>query len=149
METHTPLHDCRMSTPITCLPQRQDTLFHVLFGSDNLFIQKLIEESIIFLSREYKHVKVHDALVRMRPTPEDTLDKLRAKFFILLNQDQDMKKNIGTSQGKSCIVGNVDDHKAVRFYDELNAVLIPNFAQDQTMTLETFITNIRDTYLCS
>lgn len=138
-----------MSTPITCLPQRQDTLFHVLFGSDNLFIQKLIEESIIFLSREYKYVKVHDALVKMRPTPEDTLDRLRAKFFILLNQDQDMKKKIGTPQGKSCLVNSVDDYKAVRFYDELNSVLIPNYAQDQTMPLETFISNIRDMYLCS
>lgn len=138
-----------MSTPITCLPQRQDTLFHVLFGSDNLFIQKLIEESIIFLSREYKNAKVHDALVKMRPTPEDTLDKLRAKFFILLNQDQDMKKKIAIPQGKSCLVNHVDDHKAVRFYDELNNTLIPNYAQDQTMTLNVFISSIRDIYLCS
>jgi hypothetical protein len=138
-----------MSTPITCLPNRQDVLFHTLFGSDAVFISRLIEESIIYLSREYPNAKVHDVLTKMRPKSGDTLNKLRAKFFILLNQDTETKKKIGASQGKSCIVSNVCEHKAARFYEDLNSILIPNFAQDQTMPVDMFIENIRDCYLYS
>ena len=144
-----PLHDCRMSNPITCLTQRQDTLFHILYCSDNLFMQRLIEESVINLAREYSSKGVHEVLVDLRPTPSDTLDKLRAKFFILLNQDMQMKRKLSMQHGKSSLINEVCEHKATRFYSELNANLIPAFAQDQKMPLATFVENIRDVYTYS
>ena len=144
-----PLQDCRMSTPITCLTQRQDTLFHVLYCSDHVFMIKLVEESIINLSREYTSKGVHEVLVDMRPTSRDTMDKIRAKFFILLNKDMDMKKKLSVPQGKSSLVSEVCEHKAARFYEELHSNLIPTYVQDQTIPLATFIDNIRDVYIYS
>lgn len=147
--SYLPLHPERMSTPITCLPKRQDVLFHVLYCSDFEYIKQLIEESVIYIAHEYPSAGVHAALQTMRPSERDTLDKLRARFFILLNQDMHMRKRLGKDPGKSCILSNVCDFKANRFYDELNNRVIPAFAQDETMSLEAFIESLRDTYICS
>lgn len=109
----------------------------------------MIEESVIHISREYSSPGVHEALQKIRPSEMDTLDKLRARFFILLNQDMHMRKRLSKDPGKSCILSNVCDHKANRFYDELNNKVIPAFAQDETMSLDAFIESLRDTYICS
>jgi hypothetical protein len=140
-----------MSTPSTChLPQRQDALFYVLYGSDASFIQRLIEECVINISREYHCAEVHEALVQLRPDEtRDTLDRLRAKFFILLHQDMHMRQKLSAPCGKSSIVKEVCVHKAARFYDELGAVLIPEFAQNQKMPLAEFVESLRDAYICS
>lgn len=114
-----------------------------------MYMQRLIEESVINISREYPSVGVHEALVPMRPQSSDTLDKLRAKFFILLNQDMAMRKKLSIDQGKGNIVKHVCEHKAARFYQELNAMLIPSFAQDQTVSLESFVDELRQLYICS
>lgn len=138
-----------MSMPITCLPQKQDTLFHVLYGSDVGFMQRLIEESIINISREYPAQGVLEALVFMRPCHSDTVDKLRAKFFMLLEQDGDMRKKVCNDGGKSSIVKGLCPYKAVRFFDELHGNILPAYAQDQTIPLATFVDMLRSSYLSS
>jgi len=112
-------------------------------------MQKLIEECIINLSHEYPDQGVCDVLVEFRPTDQDTLDMLRAKFFILLNKDMQMKKKLSVFQGKSKIVKEVCDHKAVIFYHELDTNIIPSYAQNQKIPLATFVENIRDVYTYS
>lgn len=138
-----------MSAPITCLPKRQDGLFHVLFCSDVAYISRLIEESIINLAREYPSPNVQEILVRYRPCPSDSLDILRAKFFILLNQDMQTRRELAKPRGKSALVSGVCDYKAARFYDDLSSLVIPQYAQNQKMPLCEFIDNLRDCYLCS
>lgn len=113
------------------------------------FMMRLIEESIINISREYACEGVHDALADMRPSNKETIDKLRAKFFIMLNQDQQMRKKLSEDSGKSSIVKHVCKFKASVFYKALKTRVIPDFAQDESMSLETFIDNLRDCYLCS
>lgn len=138
-----------MSTPITCLPKRQDALFHVLYGSDYVYIQKLIEESVINICREYPTMGVHESVVYMRPHISDTLDKLRAKFFILLMQDMTMRAKLAEEKGKGHIVKHVCKYKAVYFYNALMDDIIPAFAQDQTMTHAELVNRLRDAYICS
>ena len=133
---------------MTCYTQK-DPLFHILFVSDNDFIIRLIEESIISISREYSSNAVREALVDLRPKESDSLNKLRAKFFILLNQDTHMHKRLINPTEKSCVLCPVDRYKANVFFEDLNMNVIPAYAQDHTVTLEQFVDNIRDSYLCS
>lgn len=143
--------------PITCLMnKKQDTLFHALYCSDIHYLKQLIEQSVIQLSREYPSQGVLDALHQIRPTEEDTLDMLRAKFFILLNEDETMRKFIANPSGektkKNKDIGFITPlcpHKAVCFYDELNNQVLPAWAQDQTIPLFVFIDMIREVYLHS
>ena len=114
-----------------------------------MFMNRLIEECVINIAREYPTQGVHEALMGMRPKFGDTLDKLRAKFFILLNQDAVMRRKLGEDKGKGTIVKHVDEYKAVRFYHDLNHIVIPGFAQDQTMPLEVFVDQLRDVYIYS
>jgi hypothetical protein len=104
---------------------------------------------VINLAREYPTQNVQDMLVHFRPTDRDTLDSLRAKFFLLLNQDMQMRRTLGEPRGKAALVAAVCDHKATRFYDELSAEIIPRFAQNQRMTLVEFVDMLKECYLCS
>jgi hypothetical protein len=153
-----PLHDCKMSMPMTCLMnKKQDTLFHALYCSDIHYLKQLIEQSVIQLSREYPSQGVLDTLHQIRPQEDDSLDMLRAKFFILLNEDEDMRKFVANPSGESTKKKNKDigfitplcPEKAIYFYDELNHHVLPSFAQDQTIPLHTFIDMIREVYLHS
>lgn len=112
-------------------------------------MQQLIEESVINISREYSSDGVKDIIVQMRPKAEDTVDMLRAKFFLLIHQDEKMRKRLDMQQGKSSIVKEVDTHKACRFYDDLGSIVIPNYMQNQTISLQDFVQELRETYLCS
>ena len=74
----------RMSIPITCFPStRQDILFHVLYGGNAASMRSLIEQAAIDIAREYPTDGVRDALQRMRPREDDSVNKLRARFFML------------------------------------------------------------------
>jgi hypothetical protein len=145
-----PLQPCRMSTPITCIPQKQDMLFHILFGCDEHLMRSLIDESIINIAREYNHGEIHEAVSKLRPNVgKQTVDHLRAKFFLLLNIDMQMRAKLAVVQGKSSIVKELDPHKACVFYDNLRERIIPTFLQNHCMSLEAFIMDIRDTYILS
>lgn len=133
---------------MTCYTQK-DPLFHILFVADPDFIKRLIEESVIYISREYPNKAVHEALVSLRPSETDSLNKLRAKFFILLNQDMHMHKRLVEPTEKSSVLCPVDRFKANVFFEDLNMHLIPAYAQDHKITLEQFIDSIRESYLCS
>ena len=139
-----------MSTPITCMSHRQDTLFHILYCADTRFIMSLIEECVINISREYSSPGVHDIITRMRPDfAKDTLDILRAKFYLLLHQDMLMRRKLAHPQGKSSVIKEIDAHKAERFYADLDNTLIPEFVQDHSKPISCFINRLRDTYTCS
>ncbi len=151
-----PLQDAKMSMPMTCLMnKKQDTLFHALYCSDIQYLRQLIEQSVIQLSREYPSQGVLDALHQIRPQEDDTLDMLRAKFFILLNEDEAMRKFVANPSGdtkKNQDTGFITPlcpNKAIFFYDELANQVLPAWAQDQTIPLYVFIDMIREVYLHS
>lgn len=134
-----------MSIPITC---KNDMLFHVLFGGDAEHMRALIDESIIDIAREYPTEGVRNALHRVRHKERDSLDKLRARFFMLLSEDEAMRKRLSAPrpQNGSC-VAPLCEHKARLFYDELCDRLLPEFIQNETITLAECVEQIRDTYL--
>ena len=137
-----------MSQPITCtLPIRQDTLFYALYGGNEEFLRQIVEDSVINISREYPSDGVRDALHEMRPDPSDSVNKLRAKLFMLLNEDEVMRKKIGEPQKRGCLIQPLCFRKARGFYTELYDQVMPWFIQDETITLEALVDRLRDAYL--
>jgi len=148
-----PLHPERMSIPTTC-GQRKDVLFHVLFGANMEYIARLIEESVINIAREYENqAGVAEALQLMRPVEGDSLSKLQIKFFLLLNEDESMRKNLSNvktkGQGALLTVGSLCPHKAERFYDSLCDEIIPVWIKDCRIPHDAFVDTLRKAYLCS
>lgn len=138
--------------PITCGPgaafQRRDVLFHVLFGANADYIRRLIEESVLNLAREHPASDgVTDALQCMRPDERDGLHHLQIRFFVLLNEDEAMRRRLAAI--KSHVVAGVCPYKAERFYDALHSELIPGWVRDCRVSHADFVDRLRAAYLCS
>ena len=139
--------------PITCAGggggHKRDVLFYVLFGANTDYFRRLIEESVVNIAREYPSDGVADALQLMRPSPMDSLHTLQIKFFLLLNEDEAMRRSLANVQQGHALVGSLCGFKAERFYDELCERLVPTWIQDCRVTHEAFVDLIRQSYLCS
>ncbi len=144
-----------MSTPTTCPGGgKRDVLSHVLYGSNTEYIAKLIEESVINVSREYPDCPgVAEALQLLRPGVGDSLHRLQIKFFLLLNEDEAMRRNLchvnEKGQTGAQLVCSLCPHKAERFYDALCEELIPVWIKDCRVGNETFVDSLREAYLRS
>jgi hypothetical protein len=119
----------------------------VLFGANADYICRLIEDSVINIAREYNTEGVSDALQLLRPHPLDSLHRTQMRFFLLLNEDEMMRRHL--SALKSNLMTSLCPHKAERFYDALCDELIPSWIKDGRMTSEAFVDSLRAAYLCS
>lgn len=138
--------------PMTC--GKRDLLSHVLYGANTGFIARLIEESVINVSREYSAWDgVAEALQLLRPQEGDSLHKLQIKFFVLLNEDETMRRNLSNvkeeGQTGMLMVCSLCPHKAERFYDALCDELVPGWIRDCRVTHEAFVDSLRQAYLVS
>ena len=129
-------------------------LSHVLYGANTAFIARLIEESVINVAREYSgHDGVSAALQLLRPAEGDSLHKLQIKYFLLLNEDEAMRKNLSNvrEQGQTgmLMVCSLCPFKAERFYDALCDELVPDWIKDCDVPNGAFVDSLRQAYLCS
>lgn len=144
-----------MSTPTTCPGAgKRDILSHVLYGANADYIARLVEESVINVSREYPDSPgVGEALQQLRPQEGDSLHRLQIKFFLLLNEDEAMRRNLCNVNGKgqtgTRLVCSLCPHKAERFYDALCEELIPEWIKDCRVGCEPFVDLLREAYLRS
>lgn len=138
------MQDWRMSTPITC---RNDVLFCVLYGANTESVVGMIEESVLNIAEEYPSGGVKEALQLLRPAEGDSLNNLRVKFFLLLNEDERMRGRLCRVQHHQ--MTSLCERKAERFYDSLCDDLIPVWIKDETVTLEDFVDRLRAAYLVS
>ncbi len=142
------MHPRRMSIPTTCQAHNKDIIFHVLYGGNRALVWGLIEESVIGVAREYPSDGVRDALQLMRPHERDCMNKLRVKFFMLLNEDEAMRRALCEPLKTYSYIQPLSLHKARRLYDELSDSMLPAFVQDETVSLEDFVDRLRSAYLC-
>ena len=137
-----------MSIPTTC--GKRDMLSHVLFGGNLDFVARLIEESVINVSREYPGCEgVAEALQLLRPQEGDSLHRLQIKFFLLLNEDETMRKSLASVKAGHALMVSLCPFKAERFYDELCERLVPSWIKDCRVSHEAFVDSLRQAYLCS
>ena len=117
------------------------------------FIARLIEESVINISREYPTKGVCEALQLLRPNERDSLHTLQIKFFLLLNEDETMRKNLSNVKEKGqtgmLMVCSLCPFKAERFYDSLCDELVPDWIKDCNVTHSRFVDTLRQSYLAS
>ena len=133
-------------------------LFHVLYVANKEYISRLVEESVINIAREYGGCaggsggRVTEALQLMRPNAGDCQHTLQIKFFLLLNEDEIMRRNLSNVKlkgpGSLRSVCSLCPFKAERFYDILCEQLIPQWIKDCRVTHEVFLESLRATYLC-
>ena len=127
--------------------QRQDMYFHLLYGGDTGHIRRLISRSADNIAKEYPTEGVREALCGLAPGPDDNMFVLRARFFILLSVDSDMRNFVATYS--SSTVTPFCPYKASRFYDELIDVILPGWIKNENKTLHSLIDSIREAYLHS
>lgn len=99
----------------------------------------------------------------MRPAASDSVNVLRIKFFMLLCENEDMKKRISGKRTNG-LIAPLCLEKARLFYDELCDELIPEFLQvqislkkcfrnylwqDESISLAEFVDKLRTSYLHS
>lgn len=133
--------------PITCPTQRKDVLFYVLYGGNQDYVARLIEESVLNIAAEYPCEGVTSALQLMRPAPTDSLHALQIKFFALLNEDETMRRRL--AEAKSHLIVGLCPHKAERFYDALSDELMPAWVKDERISHAAFVDRLRSAYLCA
>lgn len=139
--------------PITCAGggsacQQKDVVFYVLFGMNPEYIRRLVEESVINLGRENAGREgVLEALQLLRPQEGDSLLKLQIRFFVLLNEDETLRKCLANV--KSHIMTSLCPHKAERFYDALAEDLVPAWVRTRSVEHADFVERVRASYLCS
>lgn len=132
--------------PISC--HQHDALFLVLYGANPPHLRALVDEAIIDISRDYPTEGVREALHRMRPTDLDSLHKLRARFFMLLSEDEGMRRRLSEPRKpKVGVMRAFSPRRARPFYDELCDEIIPDFVQNESATLEHFVDRLREAYL--
>ena len=138
---------------MTCGARRRDTLSHVLYGANVDFVARLVEECVINVGRAYPSPGVADALQELRPCEGDSLHCLQIKFFLLLNEDEVMRRNVGSvrekGQSGAMLVCSLCPYKAERFYDALCDELVPLWMKDCRITQAQFVDQLRRAYLCS
>jgi hypothetical protein len=139
-----------MSMPMTCGGvgfQKRDVLFHVLFGGNAAYIRRLVEESVVNLSREYPGDSVAEALQLMRPDERDGVHHLQIRFFLLLNEDETMRRRLAVV--RTPVVTGLCPYKAERFYDLLRDELVPSWIRACSVSHGEFVDRLREGYLCS
>jgi hypothetical protein len=133
--------------PITCHQPLKDLIFHVLFVCPPNGVRELVEESVINIASDNPAETVVEALHLMRPCEKDSMVKLQARFFVLLNQDERMRLTISKPLGIH--VQGLCPHKAERFYDALADDVLPWWIKDERLSCEGLVDRVRAIYLCS
>ena len=136
-----------MSIPTTCTAHNKDVLFHVLYGSNRTLVKNLIEECATNIVKENDCEGVKDAIEEMRAGSRDSINMLRVKFFLLLNQDECMRRCLCQNFKNYAYMTPLCTNKARGLYDELHDEAIPHFLQDESVSLDEFVNLLRIVYL--
>lgn len=105
------------------------------------YVARLIEQSALQLAEDYPRDGVRQALQLIRPSASDPLHVLQIKFFVLLNEDERMRRKIAEVQ--ACGVCGLCPHKAERFYDALSDDLFPTWVKDERVSHAEFVDRLR------
>ena len=135
--------------PMICAPHR-DWLFYILYYGDVKLLSQLIRQCQGNILRRHHHDSALGSLLeRYSPDPQkDPLLVLRAKFFVLLHEDEETRKELAEKAATSfgCF-GAVPKPKASNFYHSLHHDVIPKWVSDEDVQLHDFIESLREAYL--
>ena len=139
----------RMSMPRICHnpASETDVLMHLLYnGGSTPLLRALIAESARNIAEDFPTDGVKEALQAIAPAPDASLACLRARFFLLLNQDHRMRARL-CQERVAGHLSPVCEHKACSLYDQLHDTVIPQWIKDERISLLDFAENLKDAYL--
>ena len=139
----------RTSMPRICQPQTTelDVLMHLIYnGSSAPLLRALISESTRNISEDFPTEGVRAALRDFAPPPEASLACLRARFFLLLNQDHRMRSRL-CQERVAGHLAPVCPHKACSLYDQLHVSVVPQWIKDERVSVLDFTEQLKDAYL--
>jgi hypothetical protein len=173
VEHDIPLHPVSISIPMTCTHGRHDMLFHLVYGMDN---KKVMIDFITAASERLysltENAMLLETITVVLENPETvSLQQVRALFFLLLNVDMPLKEYICCTQDKSLLatalnivdVSTVtekhayvmtgaklpDTRKLESFFGKLRHEVVPNWLQNEGLTLNDFVDTVREEYVIS
>jgi hypothetical protein len=135
--------------PRICQPQGSDTdvLMHLLYNGGAVpLLRALISESMQNIAEDFPTEGVREALRQLSPPPDASLACLRARFFLLLNQDHRMRTRL-CQERVAGHLAPVCAHKACNLYDQLSDTVVTQWIKDERITLLDFIDRLKDAYL--
>jgi hypothetical protein len=120
---------------------------HLLYNGGAVpLLRALISESSRNISETFPTEGVMNALKDIQPGPDASLSCLRARFFLLLNQDHLMRARL-CQERVAGHVAPVCPHKACGLYDQLNETVVPLWIKDERIGLHDFVERLKDAYL--
>lgn len=145
---------------MTCAPRtnfstkpHNDWMFYVLYHDDAQLVRGIIHSCVQHLRQCHcarDHKDLEEALDWFAQTESDSMDKLRAKLFILLDRDEKTRQEFTVFQPKTCqLRACFPVEKANRFYPELHDVIIPQWLPNESRSCRELIDDIRMGYLIS
>lgn len=142
------MHPERMSMPCTC--PHHDWLMYILYCSDAAFISQVISTAASGVEEEHGTEAVREAVRLFMPSARDSVDSLRIKLLVLLDQDEGTRRRLCQYTCKSVRdYTSLSPEKASRFYSELHFTLIPDWVKDETVEPGDFVDRVRMAYLIS
>lgn len=126
----------------------KDPLMFILYsGHASNLLCALIEECKNNLASSYPTEGVKNALETYKVSESgSSLCHLRIVFFLLLSRDSVTRKKLCESK-ISWYLPVLCPHKACRFFDELDNIVIPRWVRDETVGLVDFEEMLKESYL--
>jgi len=136
-----------MSIPSTC--PHNDWLLQLLYGSDLDMLRKVIFKAAQSIELTHKCSHVTSVLLLMLSKPNDSINTLRVKMLVLLDQDEPTRAAL-CATGPSDLFPTripVCPKKASGFFQGLHDELLPRWVKDESVTLGDLIEDARMLYL--
>jgi hypothetical protein len=142
-----------MSNPKICptqdthTKQCQDVIMHLLFSCDCNLLNSLIIQSINSIYSENPTDGVKKALTPFIPNEDMSPALLRVIFFVLLNQDNNMRNGLCKTKVMPYLP-IVCPFKACRLYDHLRVVMV-EWVKNEHINILEMVDNLKEAYLVS
>ena len=148
-----------------------DWVMYMLYVDDIPLLKQMISSAIMNISAQFFNSQaIGDILKFYEPSPTDTVNKLRCKFLVLLDQvsvllvcipelhltrpnthaEQDEKTRHQLALYRTDVIRGrkaIDPEKADRFYDALHENLLPAWARNEDISDDALIDSVRGSYL--
>ena len=154
------MHPDSVSIPMTCAPTtgpvslgdgvHNDWMAYILYHDDAPLLRQVIGSAVASLGVSMKCMPLPDTLAWFGSTQGDSMDMLRAKLVVLLDQDERTRRDFTTFRSDTCRLRQpLPPLKADRFYGQLHDEVIPKWICNEDVALETFVDDVRMAYLIS
>jgi hypothetical protein len=157
---------------MTCTHGRHEMLFHLVYGENKDILMEFIFAAA---QRQYsltENISISETVRRMVENPElVSLQQYRGMFFLLLNIDMPLKEYVCDTQNRELLAAalnltntpetngkhayvmtgtkQAEPLKLENFFGTLSTQIVPNWLQNEGLTISDLVNTIREEYVVS